>query len=620
MDPDLIDPNLVYAKTASGEEAVLQRTRVVQRNTRMVLILVDGNATVAELCEKTGNPQMTRSALLELESDGLVDRRAAFDSVWQRGDKARRHSASDETTAPVSEFSSFGAKEQTAPPPSSAGGSGASDLVPAREETAPPPAKSHPPIVHDPSPSESGTVFLSRAQAGGTPSPVPVEDVLGPLSVPQRWRPAWFAGERQQPPVLVSARRPRFLITWPLLVILLLLLPVVLALVLMLIFPYLNYQPAVEALLTQSTGRKARVDALGIDLLPIPALRLDGVRLEGVGEAVPLAVDTVRVQPVLTTLFAERMLFDEVELSGLVLAPTTFVELAQMLKSAASPAARAGVRHVSLSNTELALAGLTIGDLRGEVVLSAAGLLEVLALHSANRDLTFEARPLDTAFAIRAEGLKWRPRANSPQVVDSFLLQGELRATLVTVDRMEFRVFDGLLTGKAALRAGGDSLLLGEVAFDRINARKLSDALGLERGFLGEGTGRLRFSAAADAWPSLLSTLQGEGTFTVKRGSLPGIDLPEALRRAPSVPLALGGATRFEQLSGAVRLTPGFVHLSRLNLSAGAMQSAGYLDIGRDLDLRGRMDVEMRGRGERTALPVAISGSLNAPLLKTVER
>ena len=74
MDPDLIDVNLVFAKTAAGEEAMLQRTRVVQRNVRMVLILVDGNATVAELCDKTGNAQLTQSALLELENDGFIER------------------------------------------------------------------------------------------------------------------------------------------------------------------------------------------------------------------------------------------------------------------------------------------------------------------------------------------------------------------------------------------------------------------------------------------------------------------------------------------------------------------------------------------------------------------
>jgi len=92
MDPDLLDPDLIFAKTPSGEEAMLQRTRVVQRNTRMVLILVDGNATVAELCDKTGNAQLTENALLELENDGFIERRIEKNSVWRQDRNAARRS------------------------------------------------------------------------------------------------------------------------------------------------------------------------------------------------------------------------------------------------------------------------------------------------------------------------------------------------------------------------------------------------------------------------------------------------------------------------------------------------------------------------------------------------
>ena len=74
-----MDSNLIYAKTASGEEAMKKRTRVMQRNVRMVLILVDGKSTVADLCLKTGNPQLTEYALGELERGGFVEPRIVQD-------------------------------------------------------------------------------------------------------------------------------------------------------------------------------------------------------------------------------------------------------------------------------------------------------------------------------------------------------------------------------------------------------------------------------------------------------------------------------------------------------------------------------------------------------------
>ena len=64
---------LVFSKTRAGEDAVQERTRLVQRNLRMVLILVDGVVSVAGLKQEVGDPAMVESALAELESMGLIE-------------------------------------------------------------------------------------------------------------------------------------------------------------------------------------------------------------------------------------------------------------------------------------------------------------------------------------------------------------------------------------------------------------------------------------------------------------------------------------------------------------------------------------------------------------------
>ena len=53
-----MDLNLIYAKTPRGEQVMRERGLIVQRNMRMVLILIDGKATVADLRAKTGNSQL----------------------------------------------------------------------------------------------------------------------------------------------------------------------------------------------------------------------------------------------------------------------------------------------------------------------------------------------------------------------------------------------------------------------------------------------------------------------------------------------------------------------------------------------------------------------------------
>jgi hypothetical protein len=76
--------------------------------------------------------------------------------------------------------------------------------------------------------------------------------------------------------------------------------------------------------------------------------------------------------------------------------------------------------------------------------------------------------------------------------------------------------------------------------------------------------------------------------------------------------------TRFEQLSGAIRLTPTAYRFSRLVMNAGLMQSTGQLEVSRDLQIRGRMDVQMRGRADHNAKSVSGQRAAQvAPLLQT---
>ena len=57
-----MDNEIVYRKTHAGDQAMRQRKRLMQRNLRMVLILVDGVSSVSELAKKTGDAQLTASA------------------------------------------------------------------------------------------------------------------------------------------------------------------------------------------------------------------------------------------------------------------------------------------------------------------------------------------------------------------------------------------------------------------------------------------------------------------------------------------------------------------------------------------------------------------------------
>ena len=102
-----MDQKLVYAKTPTGDEAVRQRTRVVQRNLRMVLVQVDGKLSVQELSAKIGNPVLVENALLELEEGGFIAPTAVAMSVWE---DASKQALRKPQVSALSQFSTFGSK------------------------------------------------------------------------------------------------------------------------------------------------------------------------------------------------------------------------------------------------------------------------------------------------------------------------------------------------------------------------------------------------------------------------------------------------------------------------------------------------------------------------------
>jgi len=54
---------------------------------------------------------------------------------------------------------------------------------------------------------------------------------------------------------------------------------------------------------------------------------------------------------------------------------------------------------------------------------------------------------------------------------------------------------------------------------------------------------------------------------------------------------------------------------SSLSLNSGRMQSTGFLEVGKDLNVRGQMELQVRGSVNQTRVPVNIRGTLKAPSL-----
>ncbi|WP_301101565.1 AsmA-like C-terminal region-containing protein [Propionivibrio sp.] len=651
-----MDHDLIYTKTAAGEGAMLQRTRVMQRNVRMVLILVDSHSTVADLCLKTGNPQLTENALRELEKGGFIEPQGEPDSLWAESKKVAQevraaailnkkkppiapavtkdivessvpeipmvsHSViktppSNDSPKPLFSVASMQSEKVSVPqPPRVFAEEGAKKFTEQQSEL---PKASKPSFVQRvkaffqrPGWSESEPIFVESLR------PVPLaegrrEEELKRLFV-ERVK-ALHPSAREEAFLLKPIRRGQDdSMGWPVIVILSIAGVLALAFLVVLFFPYDSYLPKVEVAFASASGRPVHVGSMRVNVYPKPALLLGDVRIGSEKNAI--RITEIRLQPVLDTLFSAKIVFREVVVSGVSLPAEMIAGLPSVFVALSSPTARAGMHHLSLEKAEVSFGGLGISGMNGEAKQSADGQFQSLLLRSADHSLSLVATPLEQGLDVVLEGLGWRPTPGSPFLFDSVNLKGTFEHEAFTIKSMELRLFEGVIEGDAVLRADNKPSITGDILFKRVNATRFADALGLGQQFFGETAGKMRFLTTSDSWASIFSAIDADGEFTVQRGGIRGIDLAEAARSVSKTPVQ-GGSTQFENLSGKIKLTPTGYKFSGLVLNSGLMQSTGFIDVGNELNVSGKMELKMRGTANQTRVTISISGPLKSPTLQ----
>ncbi len=587
-----------------------QRTRVMQRNVRMVLILVDGQSTVADLSLKTGNPQLTESALRELEKGGFIELQIGQDSLWEESKKV----AQEIRAAAVDKALQFTSPKARQEP------SMVEPSVSMQSIFQAPLRSDLPMSQFSISPAFSESVSVDPASPGRdraetkypfptkAPSPNEAESSLA-ARIKSFFRGAMEKGDKVTS-IKPIRRGKRNSMGWPAIVGLGVFATFGLTFLLVYFFPYDSYLPEVEAVIAEATGRPVKVGSMRVDIYPKPGLLLGDVRF---GQSTDeLSIAEIRLQPSISTLIGSKKVFREVVLSGVQVQAEQVVGLPSVFQAMSKPESRVSIERISFEKTRASFGGLGISDMEGETKLSAPGVLESLVLRTPDRSLTLQMKPLAQGLDFLLEGFGWRPSQTSSFLFDSVNLKGSIDNGALTISSLELRLFDGLIQGVAILRANNTPSLSGDVVFERVNSTRFGNAIGIGQQFVGEVNGKMRFSAIADSWANIFSEIGADGEFTMNRGSIHGVDLTEAVRRVSGAPVQ-GGSTLFEQLSGKIRLTPTSYQFPGLVLNSGLMQSTGRIEVSKDLKVSGRMDLQMRGSVNQMRVPVTISGPLKAP-------
>jgi hypothetical protein len=597
--------DLIFFKTSAGEDAVRDRTRLVQRNLRMVLILVDGLTNVASLKQKAGDPAMIETALAELERIGLI--------ASGQADRAQREASDDEALANADTELPLDSgiyadtptvdtvfEDLAAISPSIGPESAARVAETPSTATSPPPQPS----------SSGGWIARTRQRWAHMREERAYENAYGKPSKVEMDAPA--VPDIASPSTPFKARRKRNVRTVLTVVLLGL---VVLGVARIVLYPYDEYRPAFEARLSKMLADDVSIGNVRLSISPFPALLLERVV---VGRDANATVDAIRLTPGFRLLLKDQP-FQEAKVSGLHVREAGISRLSDWFHE--DSVKNLGIDRIPVENVTIDLGWTTLNGLSGTLNLATPGGQVAFEGKTTSGALLFQAIPTAGGLKISAKADQWAVPLDPPLTLGALDFVGTLSPGRLLIDKVEAQAFDGVIGGTGRVVWQPTPGMTLDLALKHASAARLLEAVYASPLLEGEFAGQIQVASSSPSAKWLGSDTKIEGSATVSRGKLKKLDLAGALRNSAGPQQAAvhrGGDTGFEDLSGKFSVDRSVVRVGSVRLASGLMSATGQAIFSRETGgISGAVNVEMRGSASALRAQLAITGNSRDPELRT---
>lgn len=611
-----MDRSLVYAKTPAGEEATRQRTRVVQRNLRMVLLQVDGQLNVDGLVAKIGNESLVFSALRELEKGGYIALSADAPSVWEQGvQKVKKIGA--KATAQISQISSFGPSqaepldndsfEPSVMSQVSTFGKAKREKKKSVLETmsaSPPvsaaPAQNYPPVRPLPPVSK-------RPQSKGFKERLaellaPLQEKLAALKIAE--------GKKSAGRDLAPYKRK----SWPLRIVGAVVGLIALVFLIIFFYPYNSYRSGIEASLGNILGMPVKIGSVGVEFTPRPSLALRDVQL---GEAEQARIGTVIIPQLVSLSGSGAKTINEAELRDAVVQADFLASLPRMVNGVRENQ-KILLEKVRFSGLRLETGGVALEGLQGEIGFKAGANQGELMMASADRTLKVNLLPSAAGVEVTIQSQGWKPVENSPYEFSNIYTKGLLQPGRLALTSTEFGMAYGAFKGAWIFEWRKDAMsMAANGALLNMDSLKLLNMFDLPFEMEGRLSGNLVLAGAGKNWVTMWQGVDATLNVDIERGKLNGVDLGEAVRRGTPV---RGGQTKFDRLKGELSITANQISSKDIMIESSSMaKTNGQFVAKKDKTLEADLVMVIQGTTAPIRSRLRVGGTL--PVLQaTVEK
>jgi hypothetical protein len=345
----------------------------------------------------------------------------------------------------------------------------------------------------------------------------------------------------------------------------------------------------VEREASAALGVPVQIDRVGLTLLPLPGVGLDGVQLR---THQPLKAARIELRPAWACLLMGRPALATLVVRRAELPQKGIDALLASLQSLrrADSAPDTGSAWALLPRLTV-LDELRWIDSQGQAVLiQAEARLDADTLAGELTLEVLQGRLQGARVALRRDGERFWNLA-----VD--MAGGTVR---------------GRLELQPAARPGAEFVVLGqlrtrEVEVSRLTARAPTEAARAAQPLSGRLEATTTLSARARQPLELPDVLQTQSKFAVRGAVLHGVDLAKAVKTAG---VSRGGKTTLDTLSGQVNTRGSAIELQNFAASSGVLGATGQVSVSPAGRLGGRVTVELAGA---VGVPLAVGGTLDEP-------
>ena len=358
-----------------------------------------------------------------------------------------------------------------------------------------------------------------------------------------------------------------------------------------------SFEQAAEA----SLGQQVKIGVIHISLFPSPQLKMEGVTI---GTDLKAQIATVKALPQLGSIWESKKIFNQLELDGLKL-PQEWLG-AVLWGSRDAEAMRVG--RLIVRDWKPDIEGLTLPPMNIDAGYSKDGALEKVVALNSEKTMTLKLGFAEGRTQIEFSGKPFKLPFGGEIEFQDFSGTGTLSPTELIFSQFEATTAGGNLAGNARLRWGANWTLDGEVNARGLDAGRVASLL-ISSGRLD---GKAGYSMRAPGPGKLEGALRVEGTFTVQKGTLGGVDLTHVLQ-GETTP---GGNTMFSEMTGNLLYDAGRVQARQVRLAAGLLNATGNVSMDAQKNLSGGMQMELKAVGTQMRASLSVGGTLSDPSFK----